>query len=121
MLLLDSSVWIEYLAGGAKAGLIEKSLGRPAGILTPTIVLYEVYKRLKRERGEEAALYAAAQLQQTRIEPLDDSLALSAGDISLAYGIPMADAIVAATAKAFDARILTLDVDFRRIPWAEVL
>ena len=33
----------------------------------------------------------------------------------------MADAIVAATAKACGARILTLNADFRKIPWAEVL
>ncbi len=121
MILLDSSAWIEFLTDGPAAPRIAKEMSSPSQILTPTLVLYEVYKKLKRERGEEAALSAVAQLNQTRIVPLDDSLALGAADISLAFALPMADSIIAATAKVHEAKILTLDNDFRKIPWAEVL
>ncbi|MBI4677784.1 MAG: type II toxin-antitoxin system VapC family toxin [Elusimicrobia bacterium] len=121
MILLDSSVWIEYLAGGAKAARLESFLDRPQDILTPTVVLYEVYKKLKREKGEEAAVTAVAQLTRTRIISLDEHDALCAADISLEYDIPMADAMVAAAARTFGARVLTMDADFAKIPWAEAL
>lgn len=94
---------------------------RPDVLLTPTVVLYEVYKKLKRDKGEEAALAAVAQLTQTRIVPLDESAAISAADISLRYDVPMADAMVAGAANAYGAKVITLDTDFTKIPWAEVL
>ena len=121
MILLDSSAWIEFLAGGAKAARVEREMSRPGEILTPTVVLYEVYKKLKRDRGEEAALAAVAQLTQTRIIPLDEPAAISAADISLRYDLPMADAMVAASAVAYGAKVLTMDSDFERVPWAEVI
>ena len=121
MILLDSSAWIEFLTGGPGSARLERLMDRPAEIVTPTVVLYEVYKKLKRERGEEAALAAVAQLTQTRIVPLDEADALSAADISLRYGIPMADAMVAAAAVTHKAKVLTFDQDFKKIPWAEVL
>lgn len=121
MILIDSSAWIEYLAAGPKSPRIAGHMGSPGRIVTPTVVLYEVYKKLKKERGEEAALVATGQLTQTRIVPLESHLALSAADLSLTYAIPMADAIVAATGQAESAKILTLDKDFAKIPWADVL
>jgi hypothetical protein len=35
--------------------------------VTPAIVLYEVYKRLKRDLSEEQAVIAAAAMQRTRM------------------------------------------------------
>lgn len=121
MILLDSSAWIEFFTGGPKSARLERLLDRPRQILTPTVVLYEVYKKLKRERGEEAALAAVAQLTQTLVVPLDEPTALLAADLSLSYAIPMADAMVAAAAKGHGAKVLTFDADFEKIPWAEIL
>ena len=67
--------------------------------MTPSIVVYEVYKRLKKEKGEEVALEAYAQITRTQIIPLDQDSALQAADISLAHSLAMADAIVYSTAK----------------------
>ncbi|MFO0779601.1 MAG: hypothetical protein U0223_18585 [Nitrospira sp.] len=36
-------------------------------LITPTIVLYEVYKKIKRERGEEMALQLAGRLYATHV------------------------------------------------------
>ena len=36
-------------------------------IVTPTVVVYEVYKILKRERGRDLALEAAAQMAETHV------------------------------------------------------
>lgn len=42
-------------------------------------------------------------------------LAIAASKLSLEHGIPMADSIILATAKALDAVIWTQDSDFKNI------
>ena len=49
-----------------RAGAVRGCVGQ---ILTPAIVLFEVYKKIKRERSEEEALIAVAQIEKTRIAP----------------------------------------------------
>jgi len=115
-LLVDSSGWIEYFASGPLAGRYVPYLVRPAELITPTIVVYEVYKKLKRERGEELALRVAARLAATEVIPLTESIALLAADISLQHGLGMAEGIVYATAKDQEARVVTSDADLKDLP-----
>ena len=116
MILVDSSGWIEFFTGGANAGRYESFLEKTADLVTPTVVLYEVYKLVKRERSEEEALLAAAQMQKTRLVPLSDSVALAAADASLEFRLAMADSIVYATARAENAELVTSDADLRGLP-----
>jgi len=55
MILINSCGWIEFLADGEKSGEYAKYLLDSGNIVTPSIVIYEVYKKVLRERGEEAA------------------------------------------------------------------
>ena len=112
MTVVDSSGWLEFLTDGPLADQFASRLRHPAAVITPTIVLYEVYKHAKRLRGEDAALDAVAAMQKTRIVPLNDELSLVAADLSLEYKLPMADAIVLATAWFHDAELVTSDSDF---------
>ena len=114
--LVDSSGWVEYFSGGRLAARYAPYLNHPAQLVTPTIVLYEVYKKIKRERGEETALLAAGQLNATRVIPLTPAIALSAADVSLKHGLAMADAIVYATARDQEARLVTGDADLKNLP-----
>jgi toxin FitB len=66
----------------------------------PAIILYEVYKILKGEVGEEKALLAAAYMKNSPVIPLNETLALAAADIALQENLAMAEAIIAATARA---------------------
>ncbi len=116
MILVDSSGWIEFFTGGANATRYGVYLERTSRIVTPTVVLYEVYKIVKRERTEEDALLAAAQIQKTRLVPLSESLALAAADVSLEFRLAMADSVVYATAQAEDAELVTSDEDLRGLP-----
>jgi predicted nucleic acid-binding protein len=116
MILVDSSGWIEFYTGGGNAAKYGSYLETAANVLTPTIVLCEVYKLVKRERTEEEALLAAAQMQKTRLVPLSESLALAAADVSLEFRLAMADSIVYATARAEDAELVTSDSDLRGLP-----
>lgn len=116
MILVDSSGWIDFFTDGGNAAKYGSYLEKLSEIVTPTIVLYEVYKLVKRERTEEEALLAAAQIQKTRIVPLSDSLALAAADVSLEFRLAMADSIVYATARAENAELVTSDSDLRDLP-----
>ena len=120
-ILLDSSAWIEFFADGPLADSVGVHLKNPNNLIAPAIVIYEVYKKLKIAKGEELALEAIAQLAKAKPAPLTETIALLAADISIARKLAMADAIVLATAQTFEARIVTLDSDFKNIPEALVL
>lgn len=66
-ILLDSSGWIEFFTGGPLAARYASYLTPRYTIVTPTIVLYEVYNKIKRERNEETALLFAGRLQGTEV------------------------------------------------------
>lgn len=112
MILVDSSGWLQYLMAGPRADEYAQALENPASVLTPAIVLYEVYKWVRRERGEEMALRVAAQLTRTQIVSVDQTIALTAADCSLAHGLAMADALVYATGRLHGAVVMTSDGDF---------
>ncbi|MBI4340741.1 MAG: type II toxin-antitoxin system VapC family toxin [Candidatus Omnitrophica bacterium] len=116
MLLIDSSGWIEFFMDGPLAGTYAHHLKHPNDVLTPTVVLYEVYKVIKRQRNEEEALTAAAQMGKTQVVPIDDTIALTAADASLTYQLAMADAIVYATALTHKAKLVTSDADLASLP-----
>jgi predicted nucleic acid-binding protein len=113
MLLVDSSGWLEYFTDGPLALEYSKYLKDPTKIVTPTIVLYEVYKKIKRERTEEDALLAVSLINKTSIIPLSESIALLAADLSLKHSLPMADAIVYATAIEKNCKVVTGDMHFK--------
>ena len=114
--LIDSSGWIEYFSKGRNAerfaAYVEKAT--PSHCITPTIVLYEVQKGVKRACGEEIADKAAAYLfTSTTLIELSAELALEAANQSMKLGLTMADAIIKTTADAYQATIVTGDKDFK--------
>lgn len=115
MNVVDSSGWLEYLADGPNADFFANPILTTADLLVPTLSLYEVFKRVLQQRGEDDALQAAALMQQGTIIELGGSLALSAARISLNEKIPMADSIMLATARAYGATLWSQDSDFANI------
>jgi predicted nucleic acid-binding protein len=53
-------------------------------------------------------------MQQGRVVDLTATLALDAASISLKHGLPMADSIIWATARAYGATLWTQDADFEK-------
>lgn len=115
-MLVDSSGWLEFFIGGPLAKEFETHLKHPQHVITPTIVLYEVYKVIKRQRNEEEALAAIAQMGKSRVIPLTESIALTAADLSLSHNLAMADAIVYATALTERTNVITSDSDLEQLP-----
>ena len=115
MIVIDSSGWIEFFTDGPLADDYASRVRKLATVLTPVIVIYEVYKRLKRDLSEDDAVMAVSAMQRSHVIPLDQELALTAADLSLEHGLAMADAIVLATARKFHAELVTSDSDFEQI------
>ena len=113
MIIVDSCGWLEWFTDGKLADRYKGYLTDPNEILLPSIILYEVYKVLKRMAGEEKALLAAGYMQSSLVIPLDNTLALAAGDIALQEKLAMADAIIVATARAHNCMIISSDADLK--------
>ena len=115
MIVIDSSGWVEFFTDGPLAVEYARRL-RLATVLTPVIVLYEVYKRLKRDLSEDDAIVAVSAMQRTRVIDITQEIALTAADLSLEHGLAMADALILATARLYRAELVTSDADFAAIP-----
>jgi predicted nucleic acid-binding protein len=89
--------------------------GREAQIVS-AIQIYEVFKVLRRDGSEEHAVDGVASMHRARVVPVDVSLALEAADIALTHRLAMADALIYATARHHDARLITGDADFEGMP-----
>lgn len=115
MIVVDSSGWIEFFTDGALSDEYAKRLRNLSAVVTPVIVIYEVYKRLKRELSEDDAVIAVSAMQRSRVVPVDQEIALTAADLSLDHSLAMADALVLATARKFHAELVTSDGDFEAL------
>lgn len=115
---VDSYGWIERFMGGPKASAYNRVIdAADAGtIITPVVVLYEVYKRVKGALGEETALRDVAALDRTRVVAIDRDLALEAADYSLVHRIHFSDALIFATARRFGAELYTSDPALKGLP-----
>ncbi len=116
MNVVDSSAWLEYFAGGPGADHFADPITKTASLIVPTIILYEVFRVVLRQRGEDDALQAAALLQQGRLVDLTPRIALEAASLGHTLGLPMADAVILATTRQHHATLWTQDEDFQGLP-----
>jgi predicted nucleic acid-binding protein len=115
MNLVDSCGWLEYLADGPNAGFFAPSIENTDDLVVPSICILEVFKRVLQQREEEAALQAVALMQQGIVIDLDSGIAVSAAKISHEQKLPLADAVIVATARIHGAVVWTQDSDLKGI------
>jgi predicted nucleic acid-binding protein len=115
MNVVDSSGWLEYLADTPNAEFFAPAIEDVENLVVPVISLYEVFKRVYQQRGEDDALKAVALMMQGRVIDLDAEIALSAAKLSQDMSIPLADSIILATARAYQATLWTQDEHFKGI------
>jgi predicted nucleic acid-binding protein len=113
--LVDSSAWLEYFADGPNAGVFAPAIQDTRNLLVPSVCLLEVFKRVLQQRGESAALNAAAQMQQGRVIDLDALIALDAARLGFQMKLPLADSVILASAQTHRATIWTQDADFAHV------
>ena len=111
MNVVDSSGWLEYLTDSDRADLFAPAIEDTDRLIVPTISLYEVYKKVLRERGENAAAYVFSLMSLGQVIDLDSSLALEAAQ----HPLPLADSIIYATALRQGATLWTQDGHFEGV------
>ena len=116
MNVVDSSGWLEFFADGPNADFFAPAIENLEELLVPSISIYEVFKRVLQQKGEDMALEAVAVMMQGQVLDLDASIAITAAKISHELKIPMADSMMLATARDNDALLWTQDADFSSIP-----
>ena len=120
MILVDSSGWIEFLTAGPLGPEYRALLLKPESVVTPSIVVYEVFKTLARVQPRLAE-EAVGEMRLTRIVSLTEALAIGSARVSLERRLPMADAIVYTTALAEGAELVTSDAHFKGLPGVRYL
>jgi predicted nucleic acid-binding protein len=113
--VVDSSAWLEFFAEGPNAGRFATPIAASANLLVPTLSIYEVFKRILQQRGDDDALQAVAVMEQGQVVDLDRSVALTAARLSVDHDLPLADSVMLATARKFHATFWTQDADFEGI------
>ena len=119
MNVVDSSGWLEYFADAPNADFFAPTIEDVANLVVPVVTLYEVFKRVASEQSTDQAYVAVSQMRQGHIVDLNANLAVSAAALSLDRRLPMADSIILATARSFEAVLWTQDEDFRDLDGVE--
>ena len=114
--VVDSSAWLAYFADEPSAATFAPAIEDVRLLVVPAVCLLEVFKVVARQRGEGDALQAVAIMQQGEVVDLDAALALSAARIGVDHGLPLADSVVYATARAVGGVVWTQDEDFDGLP-----
>ena len=114
--VVDTSVWIEWLAGSAVGKRLVKEIPDKADCIVPTMVQLEVAKWLTREVSEDEADRVIAYTQKCVVVALDTRLALLAAELHRRHKLATADAIVYATAQELRIPLLTCDAHFEGLP-----
>ncbi len=110
--VVDSSGWLEYFTDSDRAPLFASAIEDAENLFVPVISIYEVFKKVLRERGEDDALQVASMMQVGQLVDLDCALALEAAR----HPLPLADSIIYATAMHHKATLWTQDEHFKDLP-----
>ncbi len=113
MNVVDSSAWLEWFTDGADADSFAAVIEDTDFLVVPSVCILEVFRFIRRERGEDAALEAVSLMQRGSVVDLDATLAMDSAEIGLTEGLAMADAIIYATTRLVEGTLWTQDAHFR--------
>lgn len=115
MNIVDTSGWLEYFAESKNSIHYEKAIAQIDRLIVPTIVLYEVFKKIANEYDEDKALMAIAHMKLAKVVDINETIAIYAAKISIEKKMPMADSIIYATAEMYGATVYTQDEHFSKL------
>ncbi len=113
MNLVDSSAWLAYFADESTADFFAEAIEDFELLIVPSVCIYEVFKVVLRERGEDDAFSAVAAMQKGTIVDLDADLAMEAASVGLEEGLAFADSVIFTVAKKHQATLWTQDAHFK--------
>ena len=112
MNLVDSSAWLAYFADEPNADFFAEAIEDSDQLIVPSVCVYEVFKVVLRERGEDDAFAAVASMQRGMVVDLDADLALEAASVGLEEGLSFADSVIYTIARRQSATLWTQDAHF---------
>ena len=115
MHVVDSSGWLEYLIDGKNADFFAPLIHDSDHLVTPSICIYEVCKRVLLQFGEDRALDIIGSMENGLIVDINRQIAIDAALISNNLKLAMADSLILATARAHNATLWTQDKHFQDI------
>lgn len=115
MNVVDSSGWVEFAIDEENADFFARPIRASEKLLVPTVCMYEVFKLVLRALGEERALEVIGQMSSGTTVELSRQIAINAARISNELKLAMADSIILATAKIYNATLWTQDEHFKDI------
>ncbi len=117
MIVIDSSLWIEFFLGSQYGELIRvNSLFQTNSFIVPTIIIREVHKKLTEYYNEELANDYCSYFKIGKVVNLDFKLSVFSSKISKQYKLPLADSIIYATTLQNKATLYTMDKHFEELP-----
>jgi len=119
MNLIDSSAWLEYFTDGNNAEFFAPVIENIDEVIISVINLYEVYKKVLLEKDENEAIQAIALMQQAKVIDITNSISILAAKLSIKFKMPMADSIIYATARMYDAIVWTQDSHFKDLEYVK--
>ncbi len=127
-LIVDSYAWIELFVGGKKGEKVRQMIVDAEEVRTPDIVLAEISRKYHREKVDEKRV-------RSRLEAISSTTIVTLVDVDVALKVGGAfldlsekakkerrrtpslfDAIVLATARAYDSKVITGDEHFEALP-----
>ena len=119
MRVVDTSLWVEYLADGPLADDAEKCIEPLQTCIVPAMVYYELAKwsRLKFDDAKAMAVFSL--LTKGQAVSMDEAVAAEAALLSAKFKLHATDAIIYATAQLAGAKLHTCDAHFKGLPDVE--
>jgi len=112
--LIDSWAWIEYFRGTEAGARAREWIEGSEKAVISTINVAEVYRWILLSYDEAVAEEKRRVMKKRCFTvPVTEAIAVEAAKIRMEKGFGLGDAIILATARQEDARILTGDSDFR--------
>jgi len=115
MNMVDSSGWLEYFTGTENSRNFVRPIEDTENLIVSSISIFEVFKRLLQQVDESLALKAIGHMKMARVIDINFGLAVFGAKLSNDLKIPMADSLILATAKKYNAVLYTQDKDFEGI------
>jgi len=112
MNIIDSSLWIEFLAGTLLDPKILSVIRNKDELCVPVICLYEVRRKFLNDNDSSKADLSVSIMKNGKIINVDSAIAVLASDVGKRHRLPMADSIIYATALTYNADIYTQDSHF---------
>ena len=115
--IIDTSAWIEYLEGSIKGEKVHHILKEREEIFTIPIIIAEIISKTKKNKENIEIAYNSI-ISNVKLFEITPKIAKEAGILhaetkAKLKSFALADALIICTARALNAKIITLDNHFK--------